>query len=264
MHETKGMMFICLFVLCAAHMVTPCREVDLFEGHGKQDLICMQSNYMNLTNVQTVFSCARKCLTDKRCLIANYMAETGLCYLGAGNCRDVEYAPGFEMLVIHVGGRGPTGESCVSWQGRGNTYSGNTVRYVGVWDVEEITRYEHNYPGHRPLYHSGMFVVSANGESIVTAPYHYTTLVIHPSCTIAWRPLKATEPMPKEAVVGGTSAAGHKLYVARTTETVNGEQKYAAGYYDSNPLGSKSIYRYRPTIHHDITSNNDIEVLIVI
>ena len=265
MYEGKGLMIICLYILCTVHVVMPCREVDLFEGHGKQNLTCLQTNYLNLTDVQTVEICARLCLTDKKCLIANFMAGTGLCFLGDAKCAVAEYVPGFEMLLVHVGDRGPTGDFCVSWQGPGSIYSGNTVRYTGASGVEEIARWEDGdgdiFPGYRSVNDNRVYFIIDNRWR--AAGIVYGILVIHTSCTVTWRPLGVSEQIPKGAVVGG-SFNDHKLYVARTTVKVNGEPKYVAGYSDSNPLGSKIVYRSHPTDAHNITSNDNMEVLIVI
>ena len=212
---------------------------------------------MNITDIDSVTKCAVRCLQDAKCYTMNYESETELCCLGGADCNGIEYAPGFEMLM--VGQEVMEGESCVSWPQLGAEDVASTVQYEGQDGLEEVVRVYMDdgqvLPGHRSISGTTAYVAHDGQPAHSTT---YETLVVHPTCLVTWQMYDGNV-IPENAAIGG-NRKDVALYVARTAVYSAGQLAHYGGGY-LNPNLKEMFYVMYGT---DKKTRDDIEILIVI
>ena len=242
------------FILDYVSIVYSCRELDIYDKHGKYDVTCLLSNYVNVSNIESAIKCGARCIQDARCHSVSFESATGLCCINNAVCVDAQYNPGFEMLVI--GQDVKEGESCLSWQQMNAGDVDRTVRYMGNNELEEIVHVAFTdgqvLPGLRPISQNTAYV-NYNGD--VVQSDIYDTLVVHPICAITWLAFDGNL-IPENAVKGG-DRRGTTMYVARKIQSA-GYSGYVAG-----QLNEAQMTLYYATSGMKGSTTTDIEILIV-
>ena len=248
---------IVIHVFSFVRIVYSCRQIDIYGKLGKHNVVCLLSNYKNVTDVHSISDCAVLCIRKAKCQTMNYNSVTRLCCLGNAMCQEAEYAPGFEMLVI--GQELKQGTSCVTWRRldiRGVT---RTVQYMGVGSLSEVVKATMNdgqiLPGWKAVAGSKAYVIHDGRPKLLS---NYETLTVHSTCAVLWQVFDGNV-IPEDAIIGG-DRYGVTLYIARTTVSSAGQLAYVGGY-----LNAKLRKMFYVDFTTPVTSTtNGIEILILI
>ena len=170
--------------------------------------------------------CNGGCLHRQNCQFLNYNMVERRCIYGQGPC--IRSVPDDNSYLVYFGTKS---EFCLRWVPKPANSTGTLIRqckpgqcpyasYVG-----RIATPNHVLPG--VLYDGKVYTVV---DGLTNANDIYEILDVMYGCDVAWRPFKAGDAIPREAVVGGYLTRGGRtpVYVIRGTF---GNEK-GAGYYD--------------------------------
>ena len=210
--------------------------------------IAYTSNYTAIGHQR----CVARCISDPHCWILAYNSREKYCLLGTQPCVKAVADKDFRMMIF----RKHENMHCIQWVwSDGSSYPNHTVEQVSPVHQEVARRAIEGeiYIG-RSQPEVGRIVIARKGE-VVRYPDYYL-LVVAESCSVAWVPYIAGNPLPKAAVEGGHLNSLGTTYCMRVwddTQQNTDRHVHTYGYYaPSNGLGYYVWYGDKTATQMDI------------
>ena len=177
--------------------------------------------------------CTHYCVSSFQCSMFSYHVQGSVCMVYKENC--VEMVRGREQVFSYIMLNRPQNHGCISWL----PYQGvipDGERLVHMKDGKQVMVRIHysneTLPGKCVSNESIKTVSLVNSPVMVdkSPDSAMEFLVVSDTCSVAWVPHIAGNPMPPGAVVGGWKSNGAPLIVAALW-TTKIKKKYSYGYY---------------------------------
>ena len=208
--------------------------------------------------------CNHYCVSEFQCSMLSYHVNGGVCMVYTDIC--VEMMEDREQVSSYILLNRPRNHRCISWLPyQGVIPDGERLvrRSDGKQVMARINYNNETLPGKFFIHNLNVKTVSlVNGpvEVIKSSDSAMEFLVVSDTCSVAWVPHVAGNPMPPGAVVGGWTSNSTPLIVAAlwTTKTNNMNKKYSYGYYvPESQLGYVSV-------GGEVTTNTSVDIMVEI
>ena len=256
-HHTKLCYLLVIYLLATNVSTVSCCD-QRYTKRPLNGYHCVHGYYANITNISSPY-CTQRCLNDRRCESLSFNMETNFCQLSHEPCAVADVKSGFLLMNF----RWNEDENCVTWK-TNDVETGGSVPERLVEEFAILT--SRSAVGRIQIgedIHVGIVDrVAASGDAFFVVQgseyfegTNYKLLTVSPTCSLAWVPYRAGDPLPDQAVVAGYLSGSGPTYSIRVWRQDIVSFKFGVYVTGKNT----AWYPY-----HGVATVSDVEILVQI
>ena len=213
---------------------------------------CANGCIMNHTETEHQ-RCVAHCITSPSCWVLSYNVRGKYCLLGAEPCVVSAANSDFRVMIFRtLADVSDVSKSpCISWRWYdGTEYPSRTVEEFTPWHSAMARKQRGSEIHIATCSPSSGWIWLPSGGNMLTLYRDCDLLVVSESCSVAWMPHVASDPLPKGSVEGGYLGTVGITYFMRVLDDL----EYRYGYYAPHT----GLGYYRIVNQHKTTTRMEI------